>query len=254
MRKGGGAAQALGRLGVTFGKAHERVGRIVGYGEEKARKAPFTPRSKRVLEHSLREALDLGHMYIGTEHILLGLCREFEGGAARVLSNLDVDPDYIRREVLRLLRGASSEETVREPFRERGALRGRAADLEGGTGEAAAPDSTVFRVEIKDIEVRARSGAEERKVMVDVEYSYAVVGEGESEGAANHEAAIEAVADAFEGSGFESLEKAVKHAGNRFMDIFLDVVEIRVSAKDAAARASRPVGGVAVSFEARRER
>ena len=80
----------------------EQVESIVGYGEEgTGAQAPFTPRSKKVLELALREALQLGHNYIGTEHILLGLVRESEGVAARVLSNLDVDPDKVRREVVR---------------------------------------------------------------------------------------------------------------------------------------------------------
>src|ERR671916_392529 len=84
----------------------EQVESIVGYGEEgTGAQAPFTPRSKKVLELALREALQLGHNYIGTEHILLGLVRESEGVAARVLSNLDVDPDKVRREVVRMLGG-----------------------------------------------------------------------------------------------------------------------------------------------------
>ena len=87
----------------------EQVESIVGYGEEgTGAQAPFTPRSKKVLELALREALQLGHNYIGTEHILLGLVRESEGVAARVLSNLDVDPDKVRREVVRRLGGGRS--------------------------------------------------------------------------------------------------------------------------------------------------
>src|ERR687895_89369 len=68
----------------------------------------FTERARKVLELALREALQLGHNYIGTEHILLGLVRESEGVAARVLSNLDVDPDKVRREVVRRLGGGRS--------------------------------------------------------------------------------------------------------------------------------------------------
>ena len=97
----GVAAQTLNALGVTLDEVREQVESIVGYGEEgTGGQAPFTPRSKKVLELALREALQLGHNYIGTEHILLGLVRESEGVAARVLSNLDVDPDKVRREVL----------------------------------------------------------------------------------------------------------------------------------------------------------
>jgi ATP-dependent Clp protease ATP-binding subunit ClpC len=102
----GVAARALAALGVTLDEVREQVESIVGYGEEgTGAQAPFTPRSKKVLELALREALQLGHNYIGTEHILLGLVRESEGVAARVLSNLDVDPDKVRREVVRMLGG-----------------------------------------------------------------------------------------------------------------------------------------------------
>src|ERR671921_189646 len=77
----GVAARALGSLNVTLDEVREQVESIVGYGEEgSGGKAPVTPRSKKVLELALREALQLGHNYIGTEHILLGLVRESEGG------------------------------------------------------------------------------------------------------------------------------------------------------------------------------
>jgi ATP-dependent Clp protease ATP-binding subunit ClpC len=102
----GVAARALASLNVTLDEVREQVESIVGYGEEgTGAQAPFTPRSKKVLELALREAVQLGHNYIGTEHILLGLVRESEGVAARVLSNLDVDPDKVRREVVRMLGG-----------------------------------------------------------------------------------------------------------------------------------------------------
>ncbi|MBX6762479.1 MAG: ATP-dependent Clp protease ATP-binding subunit [Rubrobacteraceae bacterium] len=106
----GVAARALTSLGVTLDDVREQVESIVGYGEEgTGGQAPFTPRSKKVLELALREALQLGHNYIGTEHILLGLVRESEGVAARVLSNLDVDPDKVRRKVVELLGGGRAQ-------------------------------------------------------------------------------------------------------------------------------------------------
>src|SRR5215212_5150360 len=105
----GVAARALSSLNVTLDEVREQVESVVGYGEEgTGGQAPFTPRSKKVLELALREALQLGHNYIGTEHILLGLVRESEGVAARVLSNLDVDPVKVRREVVRRLGGGRS--------------------------------------------------------------------------------------------------------------------------------------------------
>jgi ATP-dependent Clp protease ATP-binding subunit ClpC len=121
----GVAAQALSSLNVTLDEVREQVESIVGYGEEgTGAQAPFTPRSKKVLELALREALQLGHNYIGTEHILLGLVRESEGVAARVLSNLDVDPDKVRREVVRRLGGGRG--------RSRGGTGGEAAGGRGG--------------------------------------------------------------------------------------------------------------------------
>ncbi len=119
----GVAAQALSSLNVALDEVREQVESIVGYGEEgTGAQAPFTPRSKKVLELALREALQLGHNYIGTEHILLGLVRESEGVAARVLSNLDVDPDKVRREVVRRLGGG------------RGRSRGGSGEAAGGRG------------------------------------------------------------------------------------------------------------------------
>jgi len=80
--------------------------RIVGSGEEfTTGQIPFTPRAKTVLELSLREALSLGHTYICTEHILLGLVRENEGVAARILLDFDADSERIRNEVIRTLSG-----------------------------------------------------------------------------------------------------------------------------------------------------
>src|SRR5215210_8862855 len=118
----GVAARALSSLNVTLDEVREQVESIVGYGEEgTGGQAPFTPRSKKVLELALREALQLGHNYIGTEHILLGLVRESEGVAARVLSNLGVDPDKVRREVVRMLGGGRSQ-------------RGRSGETGGGRG------------------------------------------------------------------------------------------------------------------------
>jgi len=105
----GVAAQALTASGVTLDGAREQVENIVGHGEADISQKPFTPGSKRVLESSLKEAMRLGHNYIGTEHVLLGLVRESEGVAARVLSNLDIDSDAVRREVIMRLPEAGRE-------------------------------------------------------------------------------------------------------------------------------------------------
>jgi ATP-dependent Clp protease ATP-binding subunit ClpC len=102
----GVAARVLESLDVSVEEVRAAVVRIVGSGEEEPQgQIPFTPRAKKVLEHALREALSLGHNYIGTEHILLGLVREDEGVAARILLDLDAEPEKIRNEVMRLLSG-----------------------------------------------------------------------------------------------------------------------------------------------------
>jgi ATP-dependent Clp protease ATP-binding subunit ClpA len=101
------AARVLEGLGVTVEKVRAQVARIVGEGDEvTSGQIPFTPRAKKALELSLRDALSLGHDYIGTEHVLLGLVRVNEGVAARILLGFDADAEKVRAEVLRSL-GAS---------------------------------------------------------------------------------------------------------------------------------------------------
>jgi ATP-dependent Clp protease ATP-binding subunit ClpC len=100
------AARVLGELGVELEAVRAQVGRVVGEGEEiTTGQIPFTPRAKKVLELALRESRALGHQYIGTEHILLGLVRENDGVAARILLDLGVDAETIREAVGRLLLG-----------------------------------------------------------------------------------------------------------------------------------------------------
>ncbi len=110
------AAGVLGSLDITVEEVRAQVARIVGQGDEAAdANIPFTPRAKKVLELALREALSLGHDYIGTEHILLGLVRENEGVAARILLDFDADAEKIRNEIIRVL----SLQTGRRPHRPR---------------------------------------------------------------------------------------------------------------------------------------
>src|SRR5450432_1791794 len=100
------AARVLESLDITVERVRGQVVRIVGSGEEvTSGQIPFTPRAKKVLELALREALSLGHNYIGTEHILLGLVRENEGVAARILLDFDADAEKIRNEIIRMLSG-----------------------------------------------------------------------------------------------------------------------------------------------------
>jgi len=103
------AARVLESLDITVERVRGQVVRIVGSGEEvTSGQIPFTPRAKKVLELALREALSLGHNYIGTEHILLALVRENEGVAARILLDFDADSEKIRNEVIRMLSGPSA--------------------------------------------------------------------------------------------------------------------------------------------------
>ena len=98
------AAKALTSLGVSLEPARRQVEEIIGQGQGIIPgHIPFTPRAKKVLELSLREALQLGHNYIGTEHILLGLIREGEGVAAQVLQKLGADLNRVRQTVVQLL-------------------------------------------------------------------------------------------------------------------------------------------------------
>lgn len=107
----GVGAKALESLGVTLEGVRDQVREIIGEGNQApSGHIPFTPRAKKVLELSLREALQLGHNYIGTEHILLGLLREGEGTAVKVLSRLKVEPSDVRQEVIERLSGYQGKE------------------------------------------------------------------------------------------------------------------------------------------------
>jgi Clp amino terminal domain, pathogenicity island component/UvrB/uvrC motif len=106
----GVAAKALKALGIDLDAVRQEVKEVIGRGEQPpSGHIPFTPRAKKVLELSLRESTQLGHNYIGTEHILLGLVREGEGVAAEVLVKLGADLSHVRQQVIQLLRGHRGE-------------------------------------------------------------------------------------------------------------------------------------------------
>jgi len=106
----GVAARALESLGISLEAVRQQVEEIIGQGQEPSGgHIPFTPRVKKVLELSLREAQQLGHNYIGTEHILLGLLLEGEGVAAQVLVNLGADLSLVRQQVIQLVAGYQAE-------------------------------------------------------------------------------------------------------------------------------------------------
>jgi ATP-dependent Clp protease ATP-binding subunit ClpA len=101
----------LKSLGISLDPVRQQVEEIIGRGQEAPQgHIPFTPRAKKVLELSLRESKQLGHNYIGTEHILLGLIREGDGVAAQVLVKLGADRKRVRQQVIQLLHGRAAEE------------------------------------------------------------------------------------------------------------------------------------------------
>jgi ATP-dependent Clp protease ATP-binding subunit ClpC len=126
IREGDGiAAKALESLDISLEGVREQVQEIIGQGQQQPTgHIPFTPRAKKVLELSLREALQLGHNYIGTEHILLGLIREGEGVAAQVLVKLGAELGKVRQAVIQMLSGYQGKETVNvgggEPSNDKG--------------------------------------------------------------------------------------------------------------------------------------
>ncbi len=107
----GVAGRTLESLGISLDAVRQQVEEIIGRGQQApSGHIPFTPRAKKVLELSLREALQLGHNYIGTEHILLGLLREGDGVAAQVLAKLGADLDRVRQQVIELLHGHEGQD------------------------------------------------------------------------------------------------------------------------------------------------
>ena len=124
----GVAAKALESLGISLEAVREKVEELIGPAAGAAQGSPpFTPRAKKVLELSLREALQLGHNYIGTEHMLLGLVREGEGVAAQVLISLGADLSRVRQQVIQILSGYQNRETA-------GAGVGQSSSSETSTG------------------------------------------------------------------------------------------------------------------------
>jgi len=127
----GVAAKALESLGLHLEAVRQQVGEIIGRGQQApSGHIPFTPRAKKVLELSLRESLQLGHDYIGTEHILLGLIREGEGVAAQVLVRLGANLNRVRQQVIHLLEGGQGEAGEAGPHRGMLARDSRLAEIQ----------------------------------------------------------------------------------------------------------------------------
>src|SRR6187402_15742 len=146
----GVAAKALESLSISLEAVRNQVEEIIGQGQQApGGHIPFTPRAKKVLELSLREALQLGHNYIGTEHILLGLIREGEGVAAQVLVKLGADLNRVRQQVLQLLAGSAGSGY---PGRE------SAEGASAGRGEGAPSSSLVLDQFGRNLTQQAREG------------------------------------------------------------------------------------------------
>jgi dihydroneopterin aldolase len=246
--KDGIAGQVLSSLGVKLDAVREQVEGIVGYGEEgTGGQWTFTPRSKKVLELALRESMQLDHDYIGTEHLLLGLVRESEGVAARVLRELNVDPDVVRREVLNVVGspsyGGLNPLTLTETLME---------------SPSRFPD-TALRVKVEGLEVRVGLGATEeersrpRGLLVDLDYAYVEARRPEGAETLIPEAVLGGVVGTLGGSPPPSLPEVVKRVGNYLLMNFPEVIEATVTVTDTYEHVEVPLSKVSVTQVFHRE-
>jgi len=239
----GVAGRVLASLGVGLDQTREQVVGIVGYGEEAlGGQIPFTPRSKKIMELALRESMQLDHDYIGTEHILLGLIRESEGVAARVLASLDVDPDRVRREVLNVV--GSPAYSGLDPLALAETLLERPPKF---------PD-TMLRVKVEGLEIQARYGSTEeersrgRRLVVDVEYLYDEARLSGGAAATNPKVVLGGIAGTLGGQDFPSLSEVVKRIGNYVLDTFPEITETTVTVTDTYEENEElPISGVSVT-------
>lgn len=264
----GVAARVLASLNVTLDEARDRVESIVGYGEEvtggRRRTsgslsrlwgsivgygevvtrgwAPYTPRAKKVLELALREALQLGHDYVGAEHILLGLVRESEGVAAHALGNLGVNPDRVRSEVLVVLGKAPDPLDLVEV---------EIAPEVGG-------NRVLFQGRVEALEVHVRCGVsdEERALpqtlLVDLEYAYEALDTDDVSGVVDYGVLLEEVAGALEREEFRLLETGARRAGEHVLVRFPAVLVVTVTVTKPRVPVDRVVSGVSVEATFRR--
>ena len=229
----GGADRVLNSLNIALDEVREQVESIVGYGRERTVSCPpFTPRSKKVLDLALREAWQLGYSYIDTEHILLGLVREPEGVAARVLSKLGVDSDKVRREVVRMLGGGW--------------------EIEQGTNRPVNVRITLFRARVEGLMVNARCGVTEEEratpqpLRVDLSYLYDAEEGDELSKTVDYGTIIEGVVALLEREEFKLLETGVCMVGGYVMNGFSSLREVTVAVTKLNVPTHREVSGVSV--------
>jgi dihydroneopterin aldolase len=235
----GVAARALTALGITLEEAREQVESVVGYSEgAPGPQAPFTPRSKKVFELALREALQLEHNYIGTEHILLGLVRENEGVAARVLSDLGAGPDDVRAELARMLPGEAGRR------------------LEDEHGDVEPPESArnllLFRGRVESLRISVRLGGQPQTLLVDVDYTYDLQDTEDASRALNHEDILTSVARVLEAGELSSVEAGVLEVGGYVLENFPTVREITVGATEQRILQAHALSGFTVKRTFRR--
>ena len=215
-----------------------QVESIVGYGEEgPGAQAPFTPRVSRMLQQALLEAEQLDHDYVGTEHVLLGLTNETEGVAARVLRNLGVDPDALRREIVERLPDGEEgfdpldEARIEEEGRSLMLFRGRVGGIRA---EVLSPDE--------------ESPGRRVPVTVGLDYAYHVAREG-SDGfeTLKHAWLSDLVERSLEARDISLLEAVVGLTGDLVLEEVPSIREVTVTATREA-----PAPGVTVSATFRR--
>jgi ATP-dependent Clp protease ATP-binding subunit ClpA len=153
----GVAAKALESLGIRLGAVRSQVEEVIGQGQSAPTgHIPFTPRAKKVLELSLRESQQLGHNYIGTEHILLGLIREGQGVAAQILVKLGADLSPVRQQVIQLLSGYVGGKEAAEQAGEQAGARTRLVRM-------TVPD------DLRELEEQLAQARREKEAAIDAE-------------------------------------------------------------------------------------
>lgn len=241
-------AQVLNSLGVTLDKVYEQVEGAVGRGEEgtaeRVDQAPFTPRSKKALELALREALQLGHNYIGTGHVLLGLILVSDDVAVPALSRLGVDANEVRREVIRRIGGRTAER--------------RPAAHPEDSRYARAMRSSLVRARVEGLLVHARCGVTEEEralpqaLRVDLEYTYRA-GEGdELNDTVDYGTVLDHAAGLLEREEFKLLETGMRRVGEHVLESFPEIWELTVRVTKLNVPVARTVSGVSVEAIFRR--
>ena len=232
------AARALGALGITLDEARGQVEGIVGHGEEGAvAQAPFTPRSKKILQLAEREALQLDHDYVSTEHVLLGLVRESEGVAARALVNLGVDPDAVRREIITRLPGGGDEfDSMDEVEREMDEGRSR----------------TLFRGRVGGIRAELLL-PRPLAVTVDADYAY-WTSAGFADGSTTVELGdvADLMRDGLRDTDARTLEAVTTMLGESLLNTFPTMLEVSVSVSGVPEPTDPPAPTFSVSSTLRR--